>query len=181
MADPLQSWSEAASTFVTGKGGSDSEVFSVSPSWSDAAEAFILSSQTESEDIQEACALRVDSDSEGDEFQQHHAPELYWVDPLMAYLRTHIPGGAGGLGLIKVASACSGTLAEASVMKDWVGLWGKHTSWTIYYMYCNVLCIYINILDSKFRYIYIYIFVLNIHMISDICVVFHMFPKLRLQ
>lgn len=130
MLVPFESWSEAASTFLKRKGGSEpdlersesyigsSSIISVSPSWSDAAEVFLLSSQTESEEIEQACALRVDSDSEC-EVVKPLAPELYWVKPLLECLHKHLPGGPGGLGTLEVVSACSGTLAEACVLKDW--------------------------------------------------------------
>ena len=145
----LRSWSEAAVVF---SGDGDSEP-STSPSvvlldsdtpvrgweskgWSQAAEGLLISSQEEQDDIEEACAYRIDSESD----MEHDPvvtpslflPELYWAPPLLACLEDHF--GRGGLAdfQVQVASTCSGTLAEASVLQDWGFRAVWHTCSSIY-------------------------------------------------
>ena len=90
-------------------------------SWSEAAEVFVLSSQEENNGIEEACACRISSDSESESETispscQQYLPELYWVKPLLSCLRRQVPKGS--LRKLQVVSACSGTLAEGSVLQD---------------------------------------------------------------
>ena len=88
-------------------------------SWADAAESVALSSDSMNEEIDEAeCFRRSQSiesvSSSTAEFPL--APELYWVKPLLVALGRHLK--IGKLPVIQVASACTGTCAEASVFKD---------------------------------------------------------------
>lgn len=90
---------------------------SISPSWQEAAQVLLVSSQEENEQIENACACR-STDSDSDDDGPQLAPELYWVQPLKAVLLKHLgPQHLRSLHL-QVASACSGTLAEASALKD---------------------------------------------------------------
>lgn len=89
--------------------------------WGSAAEVLLVSSQTESEEIEEACAYRCsDSDEEG--LGHDFIPEFFWLRPLMGVLHSHLGQEGANRLRLQVASACSGTLAEASVLQDWFGV-----------------------------------------------------------
>lgn len=51
-----------------------------------------------------------------DSLKEVLAPELYWLKPLLKWMEQHVDRQA--LQKIRVISACSGTLAEATVLKD---------------------------------------------------------------
>lgn len=91
--------------------------------WQEAADMVALGSQEETDEIETIECFRrsqsvesIKSGSSPDSLSL--APELSWVQPLLRMLEKHVDVGA--LPKIKIASCCSGTLAEASVMKDWV-------------------------------------------------------------
>ena len=98
-------------------------------SWSQAAEQFLATSQTESEELDEAEALR--RSFSGDEAEFHRTgvpvstpvlPELFWVKPLLNVLLKHVGLEQRSRSPLMIASCCSGTLAEASVLEALKGI-----------------------------------------------------------
>ena len=91
-----------------------------SMSWSDAADTFFRASQAESDEVDEADAVRRSESCDLEEFERTGVPvstpvlpELYWAKPLLSVLAKRLPVQCRVP--IRLASACSGTLAEASV------------------------------------------------------------------
>lgn len=101
--------------------------------WAEAAQSHFLQGQAESESIEEAEAIRSQSLPRSDfsdaDSEPLFLPEMYWVAPIKHVVDTythHLPlderlNRSGRK--LRIVSACSGTLAEASVLQaGWICL-----------------------------------------------------------
>ena len=119
------SWADAVSEDLGG-----THVISSSPSgesggWEEAAAECVTLSQSTEEDIEEAECFRrsgsVQSLSSAAS-EMPLAPELFWLQPLKSVLARHVghiqaQNLTMATGPLRVASACTGTCAEGSVLK----------------------------------------------------------------
>lgn len=91
--------------------------------WADAAGQCAAASESTSEEIEEAECFRRSQSIESVNSSNSElplAPELYWLQPLISCLTRHV--SLSTFSPVRVGSACTGTCAEGSVLKDGVFL-----------------------------------------------------------